>query len=120
MHTLAGNGFAVIATAFFRCTQGNAFDDPFNIDIDLESLVQRLVKAVQQVIQRYSLGHIARVTIQDKSGSGVFLVESLFDQPQHDRIGDQLTPIYHGLGLQAKLRARLSGRSKHCTGGNMG
>jgi hypothetical protein len=96
-----------------------ATDDHLARHLQLNYRVERLNDALQQMVERISLGEVARITVQDEAGLRVVLGQPILQHAQQDVVGYQLAGIHDRLGLQSHRRARRNGGAQHVAGRDM-
>ena len=116
--------FVVVCAGFLACSDslGRAVDDPFDqsvvIDLKLNHRIKLHPVAGEKLVESVSLRQSARETVEDETGV-VAVFEFLFDQADHDLVGDEFARIHHGGDFLAHLRAGSPCRTQHITSGKL-
>ena len=71
------------------------------------------------ILHGLRLGNGAGEAVQQEAVGAIRLRDTFFDQADDDVVGDELTCVHHGLGLEAQLGARLDRRTQHVAGGDL-
>ena len=94
-------------------TSGNALQEHFVIDPDIDDRIQFAALAGQQLLQGFRLGQGAGKAVQDIAVLAVFPVESLIDNIDHDFIGHQAAAVHDFLGPAPHIRIGGHGGAHH-------
>ncbi len=71
------------------------------------------------ILHGLRLGNGTGEAVQQEAVGAIRLRDTFFDQADDDVVGDELTCVHHGLGLEAQLGARLDRRTQHVAGGDL-